>query len=236
MAGPRRSFDARRADSMRLKPSLDWLLVFVPVAIGLDLFGGGPGDLDLPRRLRGGDPAGRLARQGDRAPGRAHHRGDRRPAQRHLRQRGRADHRPARPARGADRRGQGLDHRLDHRQHPAGHGGGVLRRRRQVRAPEVQRRRRPGPGDHADPGRGRADHAGALPPPGAPGGPFRADAVARDLGGADRHLRRHAAVLAPHPPPALHRHGGRGGRRRRTRGTRRGASRSRSACWSARRR
>ena len=65
--------------------------------------------------------------------------GDRRPAQRHLRQRSRADHRPVRARGGPARGGQGLDHRLDPGQHPAGDGRGDARRRARRRARQVQK-------------------------------------------------------------------------------------------------
>ncbi len=67
--------------------------------------------------------------------------GHRRPAQRHLRQRAGADHRPVRPQRGAAGGGQGLDRRLDHRQHPAGARRLDADRRAQAPAPDASTHR-----------------------------------------------------------------------------------------------
>ena len=72
--------------------------------------------------------------------------GHRWPAQRHLRQRAGADHRPLRPRPGPARGGQGLDRRLDHRQHPA-----------RARRRDAGRRDRPGEADLQQDRRQRAD-------------------------------------------------------------------------------
>ena len=159
---------------------------------------------DLHRRLRGGDPAGRPDGPRHRAAGGPGRRGDRRPAQRHLRQRRRADHRPDGPPPGALRRGQGLAHRLHHRQHPAGAGRLVRGRRPALQDPAVQSGRRAQPVHDAHPGRHRPGGPGRLPPPGRQGGPAaRGGPEPGDLHHPAHHLRAGPALLAAHPPPPV---------------------------------
>ena len=94
------------------KPSLDWLLIFVPLAIGLHAFAPGAqlwtfcaaGLAVIPLAGWLGKATEELA---DRAGG-----GHRRAAERHLRQRGGTDHRGVRLAAGAVPDREGVAHRL----------------------------------------------------------------------------------------------------------------------------
>ena len=122
------------------RPGVAVLLTpFIPLAIALEIAHATPAlDLrhrrarDRPDRRAHGAATEELAAQvGPR---------DRRPAQRHLRQRAGADHRAVRAQRGPPRGGQGLDHRLDHRQHPAGARRGDARRRPRPRAARTSTR------------------------------------------------------------------------------------------------
>ncbi len=188
------------------------------------------GAADPDRRRAGADPRrgdGRLRRlgagdhphrgadgAGDRGAGgplRARHR---RPAQRHLRQRAGADHRPLRPQPGAAGGGQGLDRRLDPRQHPAGPRRGDAGRRPRPRQADLQPHRRQRPEHDADARRRGAADAGDLRAgrgPGAAGagrrvGQLRLDGRAPLAGGRDRphrHLRDRSLLLAEDPPGDL---------------------------------
>ena len=138
----------------------------------------------------------------------------RRPAQRHLRQRAGADHRPLRPQSGAARGGQGLDHRLDHRQHPARARRGDAGRRDRPREADLQPHERQRPDLDAAACRRRPDHAGDLRAGRGQGpasarrgaGPLRLEGRAPLAGGGrgpDPHLRRRALLLAQDPPRHL---------------------------------
>ena len=117
-----------RADAKRsLKPSLDWLLVLVPVAIVLELAGGPDLAIFLTSAARD-HPAGGADRPVDRAARPARRAAGGRPDQRHVRQRDRADHRGLPDPGRQDRDGEGLAHRLDPREPPAGAGAVVLPR------------------------------------------------------------------------------------------------------------
>ena len=149
--------------------------------------------------------------RGARRPLRA---GRRRPAQRHIRQRARADHRPLRPRQGPARGGEGLDRRLDHRQHPARARRRDVLRRPRPRAAEIQPDRRQLADDDAAARRRGAADAGDLragrgqgpAPAGRPGGRLRLDRRA-PLAGCrdrpDRHLRRRPVLLAEDPSRPL---------------------------------
>ena len=109
-------------------------------------------------------PAGRADRRRHRGAGLAHRPQDRRADQRHPRQRSRVDHHPVRhPARPA-RAGQGLHHRLDHRQ-PAARAGGIhpggrpQERHAEVRPPAHRQQHHPA--GHRHP---RAGHPVPLQP------------------------------------------------------------------------
>ena len=105
----------------------------------------GPGTarVDLPRGLRRDHPAGGMARPFDGAARRPRRSGPRRLPQRHARQCRRADHRGDRIAPGADRHREGVDRRLDHRQHPARAGRGVPARRAALPGAALRPARRP---------------------------------------------------------------------------------------------
>ena len=152
------------------------------------------------RRLGAGDhPDGGADGARHRGAGGALGAGDRRPPQRHLRQRAGADHRPLRPRPGAAGGGQGLDRRLDHRQHAARPRGGDAGRRDRPRQTDLQPHQRQHPDDDADARRRGADHAGDLRA-GRGQGPAGAG------GGVDQLRRHRRAPLAggrdrPHRSP-----------------------------------
>ena len=152
------------ADASFLRTPLGWpylLAPLIPIAV-VARPRGRPGDGRL-RRLGAGDhPHGGADGAGDRGAGGALGPGHRRPAQRHLRQRAGADHRPLRPRPGAAGGGQGLDRRLDHRQHPAGPRRGDAGRRDRPRQTVLQPHQRQHPDLDADAGRGGAADAGDL--------------------------------------------------------------------------
>ena len=141
---------------------------------------------DLLRR-RGRDRAdGGADGPGDRGAGGQVGSRRRRPAQRHLRQRPGADHRPDRAQRGPSGGGQGLDRRLDHRQHPARARRLDAGRRDQARPPDVQRPGGQHPGDDAVPRRRGAGDAGDLR---AGRGPGPAEPVRRGWSTTTRRSR-----------------------------------------------
>ena len=200
---------------------------FIPSAVALELTHASAG-LIFGAAALGRDPDGRADGPGDRGGRRQVGARHRRAAQRHLRQRARADHRPLRAQRRPARGRQGVDHRLDPRQHPAGHGRRDARGRprRRPRGPElrphcgerpvadaVARGRRPGDACRLRAGRGPG------PPGDRPGaGRLRLHGRAPVAGGgdrADRDLRGRAAVQPAHPPQALQpaQRGRRGARR-----------------------
>ena len=174
---------------------LNLLLIFVPIAIVLELMHASP-TVDLHHLLPGDHSSGGGDGQSHRAPRGEGRRRHRRPAERDLRQRGRAHHRDRGLAGGALRRRQSLDHRLDHRQHPPRLRAERGARRRQVLDPEVQQDGREHGHDDAHPRRDRARHSGPVPRRG--GGQAerrRAGAQPRDRDGPDADL---------HPEPDLH--------------------------------
>ena len=119
-----------------------YLGIFIPIAVGLELAHASPvlifGAAALgviPTAAVMGEATEHLAAQ--TGPG------HRRLPQRDLRQRAGADHRLLRAQGGAPGGRQGLDRRLDHRQHPARAGRGDARRRPQARQAGVQPDGRP---------------------------------------------------------------------------------------------
>ena len=155
-----------RGAVMRLRPSPNWLLLFVPVSVLLEHSDGFPRLGVLRCR-----PRHRARRPPDRAGHRAHRRADRlrgrRAPQRHLRQSPRADHRHGGVAVRPAGDGPGFDHRRDPGQPPDGAGRGTPGGGRAVPQPGVQRPGGPGlqlddaPGRHQPGGSGRL-RAGVL--------------------------------------------------------------------------
>ncbi len=122
---------------------------------------------------------------------------------------------------------EGLDRRLDHRQHPARARRIDARRRAQARSPNLQQPGSKHPGDDALPRGWRVDHAGDLRARRGPGSaePNRrarqlrldgGEALAGDGDRPHRHLRRRPVLLAAHsqgPVQPSVRGGARGGLR-----------------------
>ena len=127
---------------------------------------------------------------------------------------------------GPPRGGEGVDHRLDPRKHPARDGRGDVRRRARPRAPALRLHRRQRPVADAAAGRGRSGDAGDLRARRGqgPATSRRGDrelrlhgrgAVPGGRGRPDRHLRDRPPVLAEDTPGPLQPLGG-GARTRRS--------------------
>ncbi|CAA9361694.1 MAG: Ca(2+)/H(+) antiporter, partial [uncultured Gemmatimonadetes bacterium] len=155
----------------------------------------------LPRR----DPAGRADGARHRGDRRARGRGRGRAAERHLRQRGGADHRHRGPAGGALRPGEGVHHRLHHRQPAPGVRPGDAGGRAPLRDAALQPHGGLAGLHPAGAERGGARGPRRLPHAGGEHGHGGgAQPVAGDLHRPDPHLHRLAVVHAAHAPPPVH--------------------------------
>ena len=201
--------------------------IFIPAAVGSRA---GPRLPHADLRGRGArrDPHGSADGRVHRAPCGQDRARPRRAAERDVRQRAGADHRLLRPERRAPGGRQGLDRRLDHRQHPAGARCGDAGRRAQARQADLQPHGRHRPGGHAAAGADRADPARRVPARarrrparrqrGAGGLRLRPRApLVRRRDHPDGQLRGRPDLLPAHPPGRVQplRRAGRGGRARR---------------------
>ena len=165
-ARPRRLIHFAAVDRLRrfLFSGSGWpylLVPFIPIAVALEL-GARRGDADLRRRRARRDPHRRAHGPLDRGAGDAHGPRHRRLPERHVRQLPRAGDRVLRAERRPAGGRQGVDHRLDPREHPARHGRRDVHRRPQARAPVLRPHRRERAGADAAAGRRGARAAGDL--------------------------------------------------------------------------